>query len=314
MYPADDLKNIHAYGGLKQLPAQVRNLEAQQFYALDRSLSLKHEPETLSEKKFNLVSTKNTNYLPAAMTQAAEGRKIHEGDAACTGCKKGNGPWKNCITLEHKGKKFMKGAYGNCGYSNHFDRCDFSSHQPVPRTKSSQETPMSSPRRMGSVASTPDLAPPTTGRYAKVPIPDGIDQRTPAGAAAFAQALRQRACRDMSQLRASNVRFEQQDGEEDFKPLAYTSRQSPGECAEPSLCGFTAWTKYNDAQEWPGAESTEVQKQVGKSEYLYLLAPLEDSDVAALVTRARDNSEVARTSFTADLNTIQLFFGRDYSF
>ena len=111
-----------------RIPAVLSNRDAQTLIrCLDVGAKLAHEPSTrVASRVFNLTSKANTNYFPAAMVQAAEGRTVHSGSEACTSCQNGNGPWVDCVTLSLEGHTYQKGACSNCVYSNHYEHCSFS--------------------------------------------------------------------------------------------------------------------------------------------------------------------------------------------
>lgn len=95
------LKRNERVGNLKAIPAQLRSPATMTIINSSSDFARQvHDPEMrIESKRFNLSVTSNSNYLPAALAQAAAGGQVHGGDNACSECKNGNGPFSKCVTL-----------------------------------------------------------------------------------------------------------------------------------------------------------------------------------------------------------------------
>lgn len=71
--------------------------------------------------------TKFSNYAPALLGQASQGRTIKEANNACDGCKKGNGRFQTCVQARGEDNKLLfHGSCMNCIFGSSDRKCSLS--------------------------------------------------------------------------------------------------------------------------------------------------------------------------------------------
>jgi hypothetical protein len=106
---------------LKELPSVLRTTEIEVFFRkhidINRDCNLRNPNHT-----FNLLTTGAQSYSVAALMQASYSNNVY--DNQCATCKKGQGPWADCVKMRiddgsgfFEDYKFLGGHCTNCRYS-----------------------------------------------------------------------------------------------------------------------------------------------------------------------------------------------------
>lgn len=124
------IRTAYRESDITNIPTQFKSTKSRKFINSDnRRLRTKYELSTRDNKHtFNFSPSSNTNYLPSAFIQAANGRTLYISKRACIKCQRGSSLYKDYITLTINGYRFFKSAYANYGSGNYYKACLFSSY------------------------------------------------------------------------------------------------------------------------------------------------------------------------------------------